>query len=422
MATIYDVARHAGVSPATVSRVLNGHANVDPELTARVNSSTAELGFRRNAVARNLRRQRTTLWAAIISDIANPFFTSLVRGIEDVAQSAGYYLVLCNSDEDLKKESGYLRAVVSERMAGVIISPASERSTDIAPLLDAGTPVVVVDRSVRGVQVDRVQVDNVQAAADATAHLLANGAQRMACITGPRRATTARERLQGYERALRKASRVVDPSLVRYADFREQGGYDAMASLLDQGNPPDAVFVTNNLMTIGMLECLAVRGISIPDKMLVVGFDDLPWTRLIRPTLSVVKQPTYEVGQTAAHLLIQRIDQPTRPPSTVVLAAKLAAAGSSHRADQDDLDYDADLDQLPETGLALPPLEREAERQCGRYRCWRRCPVDHVVLLQAWGLTAHEIDILWPRTLLRRGRDRGHRAARRNASPGRRLA
>src|ERR1700757_924084 len=335
MATIYDVARHAGVSPATVSRVLNGHSNVDPELAARVNSSTAELGFRRNAVARNLRRQRTTLWAAIISDIENPFFTSLVRGIEDVAQSAGYYVVLCNSDEDLKKESGYLRAVVSERMAGVIISPASERSTDIAPLLDAGTPVVVIDRLVRGVQVDRVQVDNVQAAADATTHLLANGAQRVACITGPRRATTARQRLQAYERALRKAGRGVDPSLVRYADFREQGGYEAMASLLDQDCPPDAVFVTNNLMTIGTLECLAVRGISIPDTMLVVGFDDLPWTRLIRPTLSVVKQPTYEVGQTAAHLLIQRIDQPGRPPSTVVLAAKLAAAGSSHRVGQD---------------------------------------------------------------------------------------
>jgi LacI family transcriptional regulator len=121
----------------------------------------------------------------------------------------------------------------------------------------------------------------------------------------------------------------VDPSLVRYADFREQGGYEAMASLLDQERPPDAVFATNSRMTLGVLECLTTRGISIQDKMLVVGFDDLPWTRLIRPTLSVVKRPTYEVGQTAAHLLIQRIDQPARPPSTVVLAATLAVAGSS---------------------------------------------------------------------------------------------
>jgi LacI family transcriptional regulator len=334
MATIYDVARHAGVSPSTVSRVLNGHANVDPELAERVQRATADLGYRRNAVARNLRRNQTTLWAVVIPDIENPFFTALVRGVEDVAQSAGYYVVLCNSDEDLKKEAGYLRAAVAERMAGVIISPASERSTDLAPLLDAETPVVVIDRGVRGFQVDTVQVDNVQASADATKHLLDSGAQRIACITGQRRATTAKQRLQGYERALRKVGRQVESALIRHADFREQGGYDAMALLLDQPNPPDAVFVTNNLMTVGVLECLAARGVGIPGEMLVVGFDEVPWTRLFRPLLSVVKQPIYEVGQTAAHLLLQRIDQPTRPPSKVVLPAKLTTAGSTHRTDQ----------------------------------------------------------------------------------------
>jgi LacI family transcriptional regulator len=336
MTTIYDVAKHAGVSPATVSRVLNGHSRVDPQLVDRVQRATAELGFSRNAVARNLRRNRTTLWGVIISDIANPFFTSLVRGVEDVAQTAGYSVVLCNSDEDLKKEAGYLRAVMSERMAGVIISPASERSTDLVPLLDTETPVVVIDRSVRGVQVDSVQVDNVQGAADATEHLLDSGAQRVACITGPRRATTAKQRLQGYERAHRKAGRELDPALVRHADFREQGGYDAMARLLAQPHPPDAVFVANNLMTIGTLECLAYHGISVPDQMLVVGFDDVPWARLIRPALSVVKQPTYEVGQTAAHLLIQRIDQPARPPSKVVLATTLNVAKSSVRGSSAD--------------------------------------------------------------------------------------
>jgi LacI family transcriptional regulator len=331
MTTIYDVAKLAGVSPATVSRVLNGHSRVDPQLVDQVQRATAELGFRRNAVARNLRRNRTTLWAVVISDIANPFFTSLVRGVEDVAQTAGYSVVLCNSDENLKKEASYLRAAMSERMTGVIISPASERSTDLAPLLGAEIPVVVIDRSVRGVEVDSVQVDNVQGSVDATTHLLDSGSRRVACITGPRRATTAKQRLQGYERAHRKAGRELDPGLVRHADFRQQGGYEAMASLLALPNPPDAVFVCNNLMTVGALECLASRGISIPEQMLVVGFDDVPWAPLIRPALSTVKQPTYEVGQTAAHLLIQRIDQPARPPSKVVLATTLNVAESSVR-------------------------------------------------------------------------------------------
>jgi LacI family transcriptional regulator len=331
MATIYDVAKRAGVSPATVSRVLNGHSTVDARLVERVQRATAELGFRRNAIARNLRRSRTTLCALVISDISNPFFTSLVRGVEEVAWSMGYYVVLCNSDEDLRKEAGYLQAVTSERMAGVIISPASERATDLSPLLDTGTPVVVIDRSVQGARVDSVQVDNVQGAADATAHLLDSGAMRVACITGPRRVTTAKQRLLGYQRALKNARRELVPGLVRYSDFRQQGGYEAMASLLDQPQPPDAVFIANNLMTVGALECLAVRAVAVPEQMLVVGFDDVPWTRLIRPALSVVRQPSYEVGQTAAHLLMQRIDAPGRPPANVVLATTLDVAESSVR-------------------------------------------------------------------------------------------
>jgi LacI family transcriptional regulator len=329
MTTIYDVARHAGVSPATVSRVLNGHGRVDPELVERVNRATTELGFRRNAVARSLRRSRTTLWAAIIPDIANPFFTALVRGVEDVAQQAGYSVVLCNSDENLKKEADYIAAAMAEQMAGVIISPASERSSDLSPLLAANVPVVVIDRAVRGVQVDSVRVDNLQGAVDATEHLLTSGYRRVACITGPRRATTAAQRLKGYELAHRKAGVGLDQSLVRRADFRQQGGYDAMSSLLAMAEPPDAVFVANNLMTVGALESLVDNDVAIPREMGIVGFDDIPWAKFIRPALSVVKQPIYEVGQTAGHLLIQRIAQPTRPPSTAVLPATLSVAGSS---------------------------------------------------------------------------------------------
>jgi LacI family transcriptional regulator len=330
MTTIYDVAKHAGVSPATVSRVLNGQ-RVGKALAERVHQATAELGFRRNAVARNLRRSSSTLWAIMVSDIGNPFFTSLVRGVEDVAQATGYSVVLCNTDESLKKEADYLSVAASEQMAGVIISPASERSSDVSQLLEAKMPVVTIDRSIGKAQLDSVRVDNAQGATEATAHLLASGYRRVACITGPRRVTTASQRLKGYERAHRAAGIAVDPALVRHADFRQQGGYDAMSALLALPTPPDAIFVTNNLMTVGVLACLADNGIDIPADIGIVGFDDTPWAQLIRSSLSVVEQPAYEVGQTAGHLLIQRIAQPSRPPSTVVLHTSLTVRQSSSR-------------------------------------------------------------------------------------------
>lgn len=331
MATIYDVARRARVSPATVSRVLNGHAMVDPTLAERVNAAVAELGYRRNAVARNLRTSRTTLWAAIISDVENPFFTSAVRGMEDVASSAGYSVVLCNSDENADKESNYIAAALAERMAGVVISPSGTTAESINVLLESHCPVVVIDRELPGVRADTVLVDNEHGAELATAHLLEQGNRRIACITGPRWLSTATRRLSGYRKALRANNRRFDDALVRHADFRERGGYDAMASLLDHGAAPDAVFATNNLMTIGAMECLVARGLSVPADMAVVGFDDIPWADLVRPSLTTVVQPAYEVGRTAAQLLTRRINQSDLEPHRVVLHTHLRVRGSSTR-------------------------------------------------------------------------------------------
>ncbi|HEU5107596.1 MAG TPA: LacI family DNA-binding transcriptional regulator [Micromonosporaceae bacterium] len=330
MATIYDVARQAEVSPATVSRVVNGHANVDPVLAARVREAMRELDYRPNAVARNLRRSRTSLWAVIISDIGNPFFTSLVRGVEDVAQRAGYSVVLCNSDEDAAKEGQYVSAALSEQMAGVIISP-SGRATHVNRLADARIPVVVIDRQVRGAAVDTVLVDNEHGAELATAHLIDNGFRRIACITGPRRISTAMQRLRGYQRALKKAGIPIEEGLIRYADYRSDGGYHAMASLLEVAPPPDAVFGANNLMTVGLLERLVDAHVEVPVDMGVVGFDDVPWANLVRPSLTTVAQPTYELGRTAAELLAERITAPGRRPSTVTLHTKLHVRESSGR-------------------------------------------------------------------------------------------
>ncbi|MBF8194344.1 LacI family DNA-binding transcriptional regulator, partial [Nonomuraea sp. K274] len=295
MPTIYDVAREAGVSAATVSRVLNGARTVDPAMVARVLTAVRELGYRPNAVARNLRRNRTTLWAVIISDIGNPFFTATVRGIEDVAQQAGYSVVLCNSDEDPAKEETYVAAALSEQMAGVIIASAGSVKA-ARSLLDSPIPVVAIDRELPRGTVDTVVVDNEAGARTATEHLVAAGYRWIACITGPEGVSTADLRLRGYAAALPG-----EPVVVR-TDFREQGGYRAMSSLLASSERPDAVFVANNLMTVGALRCLADHRVDVPREMGLVGFDEIPWADLVRPSLTTVTQPTYELGRMAARL------------------------------------------------------------------------------------------------------------------------
>lgn len=330
MATIYDVAQRAKVSAATVSRVVNGRASVDGALAERVRQAMRELDYRPNAVARNLRRSTTTLWAVIISDIGNPFFTSMVRGVEDVAQRNGYSVVLCNSDEDPAKEAAYVTAALAEQMAGVIISPTGT-PTHVKRLIESNTAVVAIDREIKGTSVDTVLVDNEHGAEIATGHLIEAGYRRIACITGPRKVSTAMRRLKGYQRALKTHGLNGTETLIRHADFREEGGYQAMQALLDSGAEPDAVFAANNLMTVGAVECLVDRGIEIPGRMGVVGFDDIPWAHLVRPSLTTVAQPTYELGRTAALLLTERIAEPGRPPSTVTLHTQLHVRDSSAR-------------------------------------------------------------------------------------------
>jgi LacI family transcriptional regulator, galactose operon repressor len=328
MPTIYDVARRAQVSPSTVSRVLNGKQTVDETLAERVRKAAEALDYRPNALARSLRRSRTNLWAVLVSDINNPFFTALVRGVEDVASGAKYSVVLCNSDEDPAKEAAYIAAILAEQIAGVIISPTG-LSTHVRELVAAAVPIVAIDRQVPGATVDVVTVDNARAARLATAHLIDEGFVRIACITGMRDTSTALQRLDGYRDALRAAGRTFDERLVRYADFREGGGYAAMAELLDHAPRPDAVFTTNNLMTVGALECLVDRGVGVPEDVGVFGFDDVPCATLIRPPLSTITQPTYDIGRTAAELLLRRIADPDRPASLTVLPTELHVRASS---------------------------------------------------------------------------------------------
>lgn len=330
MATISDVAARAGVSPATVSRALNGKSTVDPELAERVLAAAKELGYRPNAFARNLRRQASTVLALVIADVENAFFTAIARGVEDVAQASGYSVVLCNADDDPAKERRYLDVALAERVAGVIISPAGPQ-TDVDGLHEQSIPVVAVDRPLPEPTGDTVLVDTRQAARQATLHLVERGYRRIACVTGPSGVRTADDRLAGYRDALRSAKRRSSAALVRRADYRAAGARRAMVELFSQHDPPDAVLVANSAMAIGALDALAEAGLRPGRDVGVVSFDDAPWAPLVVPPLTVVSQPAYEIGMVAAQLLLARIGDDTREPTTTTLSAQLIERGSSHR-------------------------------------------------------------------------------------------
>jgi LacI family transcriptional regulator len=329
--TIRDVAAAAQVSAGTVSRVLNGKRDVGDELRHRVLAAVAELGYRPNGAARSLRTRAAMVLGVIISDVTNSFFTAVVRGAEDKAQQAGFSVVLANADEDLRKEARYLEIAAAEQMAGVLLSPASSRLTSIEVLAERGIPVVTIDRRLASAAVDSVTVNNHQAAREATQHLIVQGCHRVGIIAGPAQITTGATRLAGYRAAMRAADRDSDQTLTAYGNFRTDGGYAAAKKLLKLPKPPDGLLISNDLMTIGALQAIAEAGLSIPDDIAVVGFDNASWATAFRPPLTVVTQPTYEIGEVATDLLLRRVNGEQFPPRHVVLRAKLVERGSSLR-------------------------------------------------------------------------------------------
>src|SRR5882672_5143982 len=260
MATIYEVAALAGVSPATVSRVFNGLA-VSEEKVGRVRDAAARLEFTPNKTARRLRKQSSEVIALLIPDIENPFYTALARGVEDRAQESGFSVVLCNTDDDPGKELRYLQIVASEDMAGVILAPASDE-VDLGAIASLGRPVVAVDRTTP-YPVDAVKIDNFAAGEAATNAVFDKGYRRVACIAGPAGMETTEERLLGWRQVVAERAGSVEDELLRHANFRVDGGRAAMRALLDLADPPDGVVTTNNLMAVGALQVLAEAGISM---------------------------------------------------------------------------------------------------------------------------------------------------------------
>ena len=328
MVKISDVAREAGVSVATVSRTLNQQPGVNPEFAQRVRAAAERLGYRPNVIARSLRRQSTTLIALIISDVGNPFFTAVTRGVEDVARQNGYSVLLCNADEDAGKEATYLAVAEEHQVAGVVLSPHAG-DTDISRLEAAGIPVVVIDRPLHNT-VDTVLVNSFDGARSATEHLLDEGWLRPACVTGPRDAETAEQRLSGYLKAIEDDGGA--PPLFRHGPFRQGGGRQAAAELLDAPEPPDAIFVANSQMALGVLDELNRRELEVGVDIGIIVFDDAPWAPFVKSPLSVVAQPAYDIGAQATQLLGERVSSDgSFPPRSITLSTQLIVRDSSRR-------------------------------------------------------------------------------------------
>jgi LacI family transcriptional regulator len=319
------VATEAGVSQATVSRVVNGNVAVSEPLRDRVMSVVAELGYRRDGLARGLRRQVNDVLGLLVPDIGNPFFTALVRGAEDAALAAGLLTVLCNTDENLAKERKYFDVLLDQRVAGAIVAPVSDRS-DVGDLLARGTPIVAVDRRLNGVEVDTVTLDNVAGARQATLFLHEQGYQRVAMITGLGRTTTGKDRRAGYRKAMRSLKKPVPAGYTVDGFNSVEGGYAATQKLLRGENPPDALFIGNNLMAIGALQALADAQLRPTTDIGLLSFDDLPWGTDPAHVIPTVGQPAYRMGRVAAELLIARIADPAAPVKKVVLEPELHPA------------------------------------------------------------------------------------------------
>ncbi len=332
MPNIHDVARRAGVSPVTVSRVVNGAPNVHSDTRARVELAIRELGYLPNLAARSLRARQTRTLALIVPDITNAFWTTVARGVEDAAQSGGYSVLLCNTDENPDKQSAYLETVLRQRVDGVILAPCDADLARLARLPEQNTPAVLVDRRVPGWTGDTVGCDSLAAARALTAHLIALGRRQIAVISGPVGASTADDRISGYKLALLEAGLPFNPGLVRRGEYRARSGREMAGLLLDEGRRPDAFLAANNVLAMGVLEALHERGLRIPQDTALVCFDDLPDLAQFYPFLSVAAQPAYDIGLNAAQLLLSRIDASgPLQPRRVVLPVRLVLRYSCGR-------------------------------------------------------------------------------------------
>jgi DNA-binding LacI/PurR family transcriptional regulator len=321
---MYQIAESAGVSIGTVSNVINGSNSVREQLRQRVLGAIQKLGYQPNQLSRGLRLNRTNIIGVIVPDITNPFFPSVVRGVEDIAFEQGYRLILCNTDDDPQKEFSYVNDLRSFLPAGLLVIPAVDST--IKPI--SGIPMVCLDRIPEGWRGDAVVVANYNGAYDAARHVIRLGHRQIAVISGPSHLTNARERLEGFLSALREAKIPIDREYMQEGHFDQASGHACMTRLLRMLPRPTAVFAANDLMGLGALSAVREAKLACPDDVSIISFDGLEITEVSNPALTTVSQSGYQLGRTAARLLLNRIGGSKEPFRKIVLPTELKIRNS----------------------------------------------------------------------------------------------
>lgn len=334
MSTLRDVAKKAEVSITTVSRVINNPNKVSTDTRERVQKVMRLLDYKPSRVAQRLRgtKGNSKLLGLIIPDIQNPFYSGIVRGVEDVAYGNNYAVILCNSDEDPNKEEFYLNVLRSESVDGIILPPIRQYGKVVEEVIDSGIPLICVDRKYKKKQVDTVVVNNEKGALSAVEHLLEKGHKRIAFITSLSKFSSFQERQVGYRKALETHNIQYDENLVKEADPRSsKDAREITLKLLQSEKPPTALFVANNLMCLGALDAIKKLDFKIPEDISLIMFDDMPWAKVITPSITTVKQPGYEIGRRAGELFFQRVEDPEREVVEVMMETELIIRESTCR-------------------------------------------------------------------------------------------
>lgn len=328
--TIKEVAAYAGVSETTVSHVLSGNRPVAESTQERVRRAVEEVGYRPSTLARSLRSKQSMSVALIIPDLTNPFFTVLARGLADEMDNAGYRVIVCNTDGEPDREQDFIDDALDRRVDGIAMTSYHLATSEVQHVIDLGVPIVCMGESIDHPSVDRVLTDGEQGGWEATRHLLARGATKIAMIAGTK--TLSNDRVSGYRSALKSVGIRPSRKLVAYGDWTRDGGHEAMHQLLaDFGNSEiDGVFCANDLMAIGAMDALNELGLSIPDDVALVGFDDIDAAALVRPALTTIANPAYDSGFAAGRMLQQRmLGERTGARTVAVLPCKLRVRESA---------------------------------------------------------------------------------------------
>lgn len=335
MPTIKDVARQVGVSTATVSHVINKTRFVSEELRQRVLGAIQELNYQPNAIARSLVKRKTHTIGIIITDILNPFYTAIVRAIEDVTYKSGYSVMLCNSDEDPEKEMLYIQILMEKRVDGLAISTAFQDG--FHPLFSSlkTIPLVAIVRRIKGLASDAVFGDNIGGAYKGVDHLVKLGHRRIGIVSGPLGLSSGAERFEGYRQVLTRHQIPIDEHLTQFGDFKRESGYALTKGMFKKRPVPTALFVANNQMAIGALQALNELKIRIPEDISFISFDDMEWFTFLSPSLTTVEHSPYLIGKTAGEMLLQRISHKRKNPKRILIPSHLIHRRSTARAEKE---------------------------------------------------------------------------------------